>query len=55
MEDTITLEQLWAIFTTIKLATYGSIVEIRGAFVDTEMIFHAYQKEVCAQAQIGLN
>lgn len=56
MEDTITLGQLWAMFRKIKRVEYGSSIEIRGDFrIDTEMLYNSYQKELNAQARIGLN
>jgi len=56
VEDMITLGQLWAIFRKIKRVEYGSSIEIGGGFkVDTEMLYNSYQKELNAQARIGLN
>ena len=56
MEDTIPLEQLWALFTKIKSVSYGSNVEIRDSFrADTEMIYNSYQKELYVHSQIGMN
>lgn len=56
MENTITLEQLYILFSKIKTISYGSTLEIRDNFkADTEMIFYSYQKELNAQAQIGMN
>jgi len=56
MENTITLEALWAIFSKIKRVSYGSSVELRSEFkVDTEMVYNCFQKELNAQAQICMN
>ena len=54
LEGTITLQQLWALFTRIKLVPYGSSVEIRFT-VDTEMLYNSYQKELYAHSQLGMN
>lgn len=56
MEDTITLETLWIIFSEIKRTSYGSNIEIRSGFVaDTEALYNCFQKELNAQAQISMN
>lgn len=56
MEDTITLEQLWVLFSKIKRVSYGSSVEIRSDYkANTEMIYNSYQKELIAQASFGMN
>jgi len=56
INNLITLEQLWAVFTKIKLIPYGSTIGIRTSFkADTEMIYNCLQKELNAQAQLGMN
>lgn len=56
VKNTIELKQLYAVFHKIKLAEYGSSVEIRDTFTaTTEDIYCCYQKELNAQAQIGKN
>ena len=56
MEDTIGLKTLYLIFGKIKMAPYGSSVEIRESFTaDKEMVYYAFQKELVAHSRISMN
>ena len=56
MEHTITLEQLWLIFSKLQKVSYGVDIEIKPGFkANPEMIFYSLQKELYAHSRLGMN
>jgi len=56
IEDTITLETLYALFKKIRKTAFSSSIVIRTDFTATpEMLYNCFQKELDVHSRIGMN